>query len=500
MNTRRRDQVQRYGPLGLILTVYLLLGCLYVLFTPTWQAPDEPAHYNYLRQVATSARLPVLLQGDYDQAYLEAIKAQKFPDDMSIDRIRYEGHQPPLYYWLASPVYRLTSHLDISRSVQAIRLLGVVLGAGVVILVWASSRRLFPSHPHIATLAAGFAAFLPMHLAMMASINNDTLAELLIALGVYRLLGHLKHGEWRARAWVVTGIVVGLGMLTKFQAYILLPMTGIVWLYDVWRCRQERECKRSTWLNGVGWLLPPLLLPLAWWRRNTMVYGLTDPLGLYWHDAVVVGQPRTAEWIAANGWGGYLDRYVSFTFKSFWGVFGWLGAFMDGRVYSLLFILSVLVVVGMLWQLGRYRLGTIKLSEYQKRGLVLLVIQLLIVLLTYLWYNLGFVQHQGRYLFPALVPISIAFAIGLNGLFSPQGSRWGAIVAIGLVAIMGLLGLATGGPDKWALLMALLAAIVLGLHSRFALLPQRLLTTATLVLLIVIDLYALFGVVVPQLG
>jgi hypothetical protein len=29
-----------------------------------------------------------------------------------------------------------------------------------------------------------------------------------------------------------------------------------------------------------------------------------------------------------------------------------------------------------------------------------------------LYYNLTFVQHQGRYLFPALIPIGLAFAIG----------------------------------------------------------------------------------------
>ena len=30
----------------------------------------------------------------------------------------------------------------------------------------------------------------------------------------------------------------------------------------------------------------------------------------------------------------------------------------------------------------------------------------------YLYYNLTFVQQQGRYLFPALIPIGLAFAIG----------------------------------------------------------------------------------------
>jgi hypothetical protein len=32
----------------------------------------------------------------------------------------------------------------------------------------------------------------------------------------------------------------------------------------------------------------------------------------------------------------------------------------------------------------------------------------------YLYYNLTFVQHQGRYLFPALIPIALAAVVGLG--------------------------------------------------------------------------------------
>jgi len=37
---------------ALILLGYLVAGALYAIYTPPWQAPDEPAHFNYLRQVA----------------------------------------------------------------------------------------------------------------------------------------------------------------------------------------------------------------------------------------------------------------------------------------------------------------------------------------------------------------------------------------------------------------------------------------------------------------
>ena len=74
---------------------------------PAWQAPDEPAHYNYIRYLAETGRFPVLQMGDYPHDYLEEIKSRRFPPDLSIDPIRYEYHQPPLYYSLAAPVYLL---------------------------------------------------------------------------------------------------------------------------------------------------------------------------------------------------------------------------------------------------------------------------------------------------------------------------------------------------------------------------------------------------------
>ena len=42
----------------------------------------------------------------------------------------------------------------------------------------------------------------------------------------------------------------------------------------------------------------------------------------------------------------------------------------------------------------------------------ILVLLFILTVGGYLYYNLTFVQHQGRYLFPALIPIGLAFTIG----------------------------------------------------------------------------------------
>ncbi|MDW7990582.1 MAG: hypothetical protein RMK65_00220 [Anaerolineae bacterium] len=54
----------------MFLAGYLVLGTLFALYTPPWQVPDEPAHYNYIRALATERALPVIEPGDYDQEYL----------------------------------------------------------------------------------------------------------------------------------------------------------------------------------------------------------------------------------------------------------------------------------------------------------------------------------------------------------------------------------------------------------------------------------------------
>jgi hypothetical protein len=49
-------------------------------------------------------------------------------------------------------------------------------------------------------------------------------------------------------------------------------------------------------------------------------------------------------------------------------------------------------------------------------------------LLLFLTYNLTFVQHQGRYLFPGLIPIAIAVALAWTTLVQPLSQRWKAAV------------------------------------------------------------------------
>jgi 4-amino-4-deoxy-L-arabinose transferase-like glycosyltransferase len=408
-----------------ILAAYLLAGVLFALRTPAWQAPDEPAHYNYVAQLVNGT-LPVMEPGDYDQAYLEAIVSSRFAPGTDPGRLTYEDWQPPLYYLLQAPVYALTG-----GSLTAMRLLSVLLGAGVVVLVYLIVRRIWPDAVWAAAAAAAFVAFVPQHLAILGSVNNDSLAELLIAAILLALVAPAPP-EQAARRQVLLGVLLGLGFLTKGTVYLMAPVIGVALLVQYWG--SWRDLIRA----GLRVFAPALLLGSLWWLRNVFVYGGFDVLARNAHDAVVVGQPRTAEWVARYGLVETVGRFFSTTFNSFWGQFGWMAAPLPGWAYALLAALTAAAAGGLLLAgLRGRRTGAHRLPS------VVLSLTLLLTLALHIGYNLTFVQHQGRYLFPALAPIAVGFALGLGAWLRPWLERrpaLGHLVPLGLSLL--LLGLA----------------------------------------------------------
>ena len=391
--------------LKLLLIAYLIVGSLFAVLTPAWQAPDEPAHYNYVRQLADgrNACCPKIEPGDWDQAYLSQLTSTRFAPDTLDDlpSIQYEDHQPPLYYQIASLVYDLADNGAMGGNLIVLRLLSVVLGAGVVWCTFALGKALLPHRPGVALGAAAFVAFLPQHVAMLASVNNDSLAELLIGLtllvtvryvigdsaanrrlanwllwiglvglvvllvanrlptpvamlflaliGVGTQSRRMAEGDgWQV--WLL-GVLVGLIFATKTTGYFL---AAIVPLAVVLRWGLHHDVRRlSDWRRFpvshlFGFLIPALLLGAVWWGHSLNTYGFPDFLGLGAHNAVVADQPRTADHIAVIGIGQYATDAVRTTFNSFWGQFGWMALPLQGWMYTLLALLSLGALAGLL--------------------------------------------------------------------------------------------------------------------------------------------------------
>ena len=394
-------------PFALILSCYLLLGGLYAWHTPAWQAPDEPAHYNYVRQLA-AGQLPLMEPDDYDEAFRNTAVSSNFAPEYDVSLLTYEDWQPPLYYLLQTPVYWLTN-----GSLLAMRLFSLLLGAGVVVGAYLIGRLIFPTREWLALTTAVFVAFIPQHLAIMASVNNDALAELLIAAIILLLIKHFNAEAQRRRenkyairntqyALFSIGLLLGLGYLTKGTVY---PLSFLVAALLLWRYWGDWAglVRAGLVVFGVA-----LLMGSLWWGRNLVVYEGFDPFATIAHDEAVVGQTRTAEWVAEYGLAETVRRFAETTFNSFWGQFGWMALPMThpGWLYPLLRLFMGVAFVGLLLEGIRQR------GQWRPAVWILLGVAGLATAV-HVGYNLTYVQHQGRYLFPALIPIGAGVAMGL---------------------------------------------------------------------------------------
>lgn len=434
MTPNRGLQTVERRALALILVIYALIASLYAVYTPAWQAPDEPAHYNYIRYLVETHHLPVLQTGDYPAAYLEEIKARRFPPEMSIDGIRYESHQPPLYYLLAVPAFVIGRALPIATPLLAVRLFSVTLGAIFIALSYHTARLALPEYPHAGWGTAAFIATLPMFAAISGAANNDVLAALVVTLVAHQLLVTEQHG-WTTRRALGLGLAVGACLLTKLQAYIAVGLVAVAWLSTVHRLRTAKQAVRpmityALIISGVA-----ISMALPWFIRNMVIYGAYDPLGMVRHDEVVIGQLTTAELVSAIGPIPLLKRLCQTTFQSFWGQFGWMGVLLPIQVYQALAVLAGLAFLGVIdacLTLRRHGVEPSKRLRY-----ILLGTWIILTVAGFLWYNLHYVQHQGRYLFPALVPLGLLFSMGLQRLFK-QRPWWvlGALAGAGIFLII----------------------------------------------------------------
>jgi hypothetical protein len=479
-------RVRELAILGLIVIAYLVLAALYATRVPVWNAPDEPAHFNYVESIAVDHALPILEKGDYNQALLERLTHDKFPPDQSVASLRYESHQPPLYYVVAAPVLALVQNRGLQTQVVALRLVTAAIGALFILAVFRLARLIFPGSSSLPLATAAFVAFIPMHLFMDAAIDNDALAELMLCLTLIIVVENLQtKGDARNDVWA--GVVTGLAILTKLVAAVSVVLVALGFVAAALLAPDRARALRQLSLRLIRVGAIAFVLSSWWVVRNLIVYGWPDPFGLRRHAEVVVGQPPT----------GLLNptiarQMILTLFHSFWGQFGWMGIPFADRTYDVIAAGSAPIVFGMIlfglrvlrgdrphsdpllegegaerlafeivgpkWAPGQSPLPTgegqgegrletllpissellqnrpapltlalsrgergsdepsLPRSPWQRWALGLLAAEVVLVLVGVVFYNLQYLQPQGRYLFPTLPAVAIFAAAGIAEL------------------------------------------------------------------------------------
>lgn len=382
-------------------------------------APDERAHANYIQWLLDGKGWPVL-----DLA--------KMKSDPAFRAEEYESHQPPLYYGFEAAVAKVAGVTDVADPTAKLplRLPNALFGGATVVGVfclclWGFESRL------AAFGAASIAALLPMSTALSGAISND---PLLIGLStwVLAILALCVRQGW------TTGRLIGLAVLTaaacwtKTTGLLLLP---VILLGSLLPSSHKPKFKLVC-IAFCGFLI--LSLPV--WVHNQAHYG--DPFAASAFNSAFsdTAQHSTISQVISSQGGNpavdYWTKWVGWwTFRSFVGVFGymdiWLNAsgspYISSHDPNLIYVgcLIVGLILGFGWS------QAVKGCESREGKTIhwLLGLDFFLVLASFIAFNNHYFQAQGRYLYPAIGPISVALSLGAISLTKKKP----ALVIAGLV-------------------------------------------------------------------
>lgn len=415
----------RHPLLWLALVCHLFLATSYLQRTPSFEGPDENAHYQYAWHLANSRHLPIA------PGYAEA------HNRVALDQVVL-AHHPPLYYALLAvgieamgatdtvfstvpnPQFGLTSHLAwlhggdevppraVDENVLwTLRGFSVLLGLLSLVAIYRLGLVCCPDRPAVAGVATLLVACLPMWSFLHAVLNNDNLATLLCTATLVVLVRVAKSRDLLLTQAVLLGALLGLAMLTKVTTWFLWPLALVVVVRAV---REQREALAP----AIVALLVALLICDPILLRNWSLYG--DPLALRAHDAAFANIPPDLRWPWL--WGGFLPQ----VFSSLMGRFGWFSLQPPTPLVIGGATVTGLGIAGLI----AHRVGKQRAPLPQPFALLFAACALVFVATA--WFNWASPQPQGRLLFPAIGPAAVLLAAGLVHLGSllrlPAAVNW----------------------------------------------------------------------------
>lgn len=450
-----------------LLILYLIIGTTYIANTPLFEMPDESSQLTVVYYIHHHLTLP---------PYVIPERRASTAQNMGWFLTFHEPplyYAPPLYYTLAAAVTAWSDMGDMPelmvpnpnwergwpptdndsptnktmyahyasrenwsssatfRTALVLRLLGLALGAWSLFCVYKIGRLLWPACPWAALSAAALTGFLPQNIVSSVGAGQNALFNALFAGFLWGTLTIL-HRPPRRRDWSLLGLVVGLSLLTKQSALLMLPLGGLTILFQAW---PQQHRRRHILQNGALFGLSALLVAGWWYGYHAVQYN--DPLGMAMHYAAQV---------PLQSFG--LEQIWEIV-QTFYGGFGWGVLRLPPAVYylsttvlgiSLLGALYTLRPGGPFWQLPRLT----------RAGLIVLACAALLNMGSLVPWALRTGAADGRLLMPILPAIAVWLIWGITrGKISQRKN-----ILIGL----GILSCAAAALIPWIVLRPAFAA------------------------------------------
>ena len=224
----------------------------------------------------------------------------------------YEAQQPPLFYWIASPVMRTGGNWPIHDRVLVVRLFSVLLASLAIPFTFLAARVVLGSH---AIYVAALLAVAPGFMIDAAHVANDGLAMGLAAIFLW-LMAREKTN------WIAAGTVLGAAILAKASLVVLAPVLMVLWF---------RRPKQMGLALALGFAIG------GWWYVHNVLIGM--PL-TGWQESVPLAQVAAGA-IALFHHGGWINEAYtiakSFTWFGAWSFITlrtWMYLVLEGMAFA----------------------------------------------------------------------------------------------------------------------------------------------------------------------
>jgi 4-amino-4-deoxy-L-arabinose transferase-like glycosyltransferase len=381
-------------------------------------APDEGAHIGYVRALAEGRRLPVRADAE-------------FPT--------YQWHQPPLYYAVAALGHPLGS--------LGMRAVSILFALASLWAIWAAARLLAPRQPAVPALAVAAVALLPMRQAVHASVGNDAAIECWFSL-TFLAMAHMAVRGFSPSRGVAVGVLVGVALLTKLSGLLLVPGVAVLLFALPGAQGIRRRVARAVWPLAIS-----LAIASPWLALNVARYGQPLPLRAFHQEFAQTA--RATDWIGRQGLAadpitgdlrpaatmtraGYSALIANWTCRTYLGAYtprsrAAIGApvFLPPGFYIVYVLLMLVGLVGLGRKLLRSRpnIHPFPIAAATTAALVFL---------SFASFTWTYFQAQGRYLYPAILPLAVLWALGLDDLIPLPRKRQAVAGVIALLTVLAL--------------------------------------------------------------
>ena len=240
------------------------------IITPPFQAPDEPAHFAYVQQLAETGTLPAATEAisSEEDVALEDLNHEsimyntvygvnpsttaqlRLEDDLSQPLSRRGGgagvaaSEPPLYYALQVIPYTVAAGSSLLDRLALMRLLSVLMAGLTALFAFAFISESLPRAPWAWTVGGLGVALFPL-LGFMSGIVNPDSMLCAVSTALFYFLARAFRRKLTPLLAVAIGAVTALGFLTKLNFIGLLP--GVILAFAILIRRAGRDDGRSTW-------------------------------------------------------------------------------------------------------------------------------------------------------------------------------------------------------------------------------------------------------------